>query len=162
MSRRTDVVHFFRSDPAELLATLEDLGRDRDGWVNLQAVEDDEEEAPDAPPARAGVFNFLTARGPRIPVSTWVPAAVGAKRSEPDSVGIQHGAGPRAFRQLLAAGVTPPEGATMLSDHPRRGLVLALPDGAGPAEILSWLFAASDVLASDPLPDTWVAIVHHR
>jgi hypothetical protein len=162
VSRRTDVVHFFRSNPAELLGVLDDLARDRDGWVNLQAVENDEDGVPDAPPARAGMFNFLTSRGPRIPVSTWVPGAVGTKHPEPDSMGIQHGAGPKALRQLLAAGVTPPEGATMLSDHPRRGLVLTLPHGTAPAAVLSWIFAASDVLATDPLPDSWVAIVHHR
>lgn len=161
MSRRTEVVHFFRSDPAELLRVLDALGRDRDGWVNLQPVEDDE-NAPDAPPARAGMFNFLTARGPSLPVGTWVPGEVGPKRSERDSLGIQHPAGPKANRQLLAAGVTPPEGATLLSDHPRRGLVLSLPNGTPPAEVLRWLFAASDVLARAPLPDTWVAIVHHR
>jgi hypothetical protein len=161
VSRRTDIVHFFRSDPAELLGVLNDLGRDRDGWVNIQAVEA-EEEAPDAPPARAGMFNFLTARGPRVPVGTWVPGAVGAKRAERDSIGIQHPAGPKANRQLLAAGVNPPEGATLLSDHPRRGLVLSLPNGTDPAVVLAWLFAASAVLAPDPLPETWVAIIHRR
>jgi hypothetical protein len=129
VSRRTDVVHFFRSDPAELLSVLDDLARDRDGWVNIQAIEA-EEATPDAPPARAGMFNFLTARGPKVPVGTWVPAEIGAKRSAPDSLGLQHPGGPKAFRQLLAAGVTPPEGATMLSDQ--------------------------------PLPDTWVAILHRR
>ena len=161
MSRRTEVVHFFRSDPTELLGVLRALARARDGWVNLQAVEDDE-GSPDASPARAGLFAFAMARGPRVPISTWVPGEISPKRTEPDSLGIQHGAGPKALRRLLAAGVTPPEGATLLSDHPRRGLVLGLPSGTDPAELLAWLFAASDVLATDPLPDTWVAIVHHR
>ena len=50
----------------------------------------------------------------------------------------------------------------MLSDHPKRGLVLSLPDGTTPTVVLAWLFAACDVLAPDPLPDTWVAIVHRR
>jgi hypothetical protein len=161
VTRRTDVVHFFRSTPAELVTVLDDLGRARDGWVNIQAVEA-EEESPDAAPTRAGLFSLVSGRGPKVPVSTWVPGQTSAKRSEPDSIGIQHGAGPKAFRQLLEAGVSPPEGASMLSDHPRRGLVLSLPNGAAPAAVLAWLFAASDVLAPDPLPDTWVAIVHHR
>ena len=50
----------------------------------------------------------------------------------------------------------------MLSDHPRRGLVLSLPNGTDPEAVLTWLFDASRVLATDPLPDTWVAIVHRR
>jgi len=161
VSRRTDVVDFFRSDPSQLLEVLAQLARDRDGWVNIQAVENDE-EAADAAPARAGVFNLVTARGPRIPVGTWVPGEVSARRTEPDSVGIQHPGGPKARFTLRDAGVVPPEGATVLSDHPRRGLVLSLPNGTDPAAVLSWLFAASDVLARDPLPDTWVAMVHHR
>jgi hypothetical protein len=161
VSRRTEVVHFFRSDPSELLGVLDALGTERDGWVNLQPVED-EKEAPDAAPTRSGIFSLVSPRGPKIPISTWVPGEVSAKRSEPDSLGIQHGAGPKAYRQLLAAGVTPPEGATMLSDHPRRGLVLSVPNGTSAAVVLAWLFDASRVLASDPLPDTWVAIVHHR
>ena len=162
MSRRTDVVHFFRSDPAELLGVLRELGRDRDGWVNIQAVEPEEDDMPDAPPARAGVFNFLTARGPRIPVGTWVPGEVTSRRTERDSVGIQHPGGPKARFTLRDAGVVPPGGATVLSDHPRRGLVLSLPNGTDPEAVLTWLFEASRVLATEPLPDTWVAIVHRR
>lgn len=161
MARRTDVVHFLRTDPAELLGVLEQLDRDRDGWVNLQAVEADE-ESPDAQPARAGLFALVSGRGPRIPVGTWVPAERGGRRRDPDSVGLQHPGGVRAYQQLLAAGVVPPAGATVLSDHPRRGLVLALPEGAAPADVLAWILAASDTLAGRRLPDTWVALVHRR
>ena len=161
MARRTEVVHFFRSDPAELLGVLEALDRERDGWVNLQAVTDDE-ESPDAQPGRAGLFALVSGRGPRIPVASWVPAERSGRRRDPDSVGIQHAGGPKARFQLVDAGVVPPEGATVLSDHPKRGLVLALPEGTAPSEVLAWIFAASDVLAADPLPDTWVALVHHR
>jgi hypothetical protein len=161
VSRRTDVVEFFRSDPAQLLTVLDELAVARDGWVNIQAVEDDE-EAPDAQPARAGVFSLVGGRGTRVPIGTWVPGERGGRRNDPDSLGIQHAAGPRALRQLSAAGVPPPEGASMLSDHPKRGLVLALADGTPPSVVLAWLFAACDVLTPDPLPDTWVAIVHRR
>jgi len=44
VSRHTDVVEFFRSDPAELVGVLDGLARTRDGWVNLQAVEDEEDD----------------------------------------------------------------------------------------------------------------------
>jgi hypothetical protein len=161
VSHRTAVVDFFRSDPTQLLAVLDELAAAGDGWVNLQAVEDDE-EAPDAQPARAGLFSLVGGRGPRIPIGTWVPGERGGRRRDPDSIGIQHAAGPKALRRLVAAGVTPPDGASLLSDHPKRGLVLALADGTSPALVLAWLFAACEVLSSDPLPDTWVAIVHRR
>ncbi len=161
MSRHSEVVHFLRSDTAELLGALDELDRSGDGWVNIQALEPEKEEL-DASPVRAGLFSLVTARGPRIPVGTWVPGARGGRRPDPDSVGIQHAAGPKAHRQLLEAGVSPPEGSTLMSDHPRRGLVLNLAPGTAPAVVLDWLFAASDVLAAEPLPDTWVAVVDHR
>lgn len=160
MAGRSDVVQFFRSDPALLLDQLDQLDRDRDGWVNLQAVTDDEEQLGGSP-VRAGLFAWVAARGPALPACTWVPSAPG-KRAEPDSIGIQHPAGPRAWRRLLAAGVAPPEGAALLSDHPRRGLVVTVPQGTSPRDVLAWIFAACDELADDPLPDSWVAVVHHR
>ncbi len=161
MSRPGEVIRFLRNDPAALLAVLEDLAERRDGWVNLQPY-DDPDADPDAPPARSGMFGLITARGPQLPVSTWVPGERTAKGTEADSVGIQHAAGPRALRRLLAAGVEPPEGSSLLSDHPRRGLVVRLAPGTAPRAVLEWLFAASDELAPRPPPDTWVAVVHRR
>ena len=161
MSARTEVVNFHRSTPDELLAVLRALDDARDGWVNIQALEPEQDEL-DASPVRAGLFSLVTARGPRVPVATWVPAERGGRRRDPDSVGIQHASGPKAARRLLATGVEPPEGASLLSDHPRRGLVLALAPDTSPGRVLEWLFAASDALSAEPLPDTWVAVVHHR
>jgi hypothetical protein len=161
VTRSTQIVEFLRGEPAQLLGVMHGLADARDGWVNLQAVVD-EDETPDAQPARAGVFALVSGRGPTVPVSSWVPGQHTRRGQEPDSVGIQHGAGPKAARRLVEAGVTPPEGSTLLGDHPRRGLVVELPPGTAPETVLDFVLAASDVLTPFRLPDTWVAIVHHR
>ena len=161
MTRSVDAVEFLRSDPTELLAVMSGLADARDGWVNVQAVVD-EDEMPDAAPTRAGLFSLVSGRGPSVPVSSWVPGELTRRGQDPDSLGIQHGAGPKALRRLVQAGVVPPEGSRLLSDHPRRGLVLALAPSTDPTTVLTFALAASDVLTAFPLPETWVGIVHHR
>jgi hypothetical protein len=163
VARQAEVVRFQRSHPDVVLAVLRDLSEHRNGWVNIQAVPPDaDDDEPDAAPARPGLFGLFSGRGPAVPVSTWVPGATSPKGTEPDSLGIQHGAGPKAARRLVEAGVTAPDDWTVLSDHPRRGLVVQLPPGTPPGALLDWLLRASDVLAVAPLPDTWVAVVHRR
>jgi hypothetical protein len=156
-----ELVHVRRSAPQELLAVMADLAARRDGWINLQADVGDD-EGPEPAPARAGAFALFPARGPDVPVCTWVPGPDGRRGPEPDSVGIQHGSGPRALRRLADAGSAPPAGWRMRADHPKRGLVLELPSGTDPATVLTWIFAASDVLAGAELPDQWLAAVHRR
>ena len=142
---------------------LGDVARRRDGWANIQAVLDPEGDGvPDLAPTRAGMFGFLSSRGPAVPVTSWVPGKETGRATEPDSLGIQHSAGPRAILRLANAGVPLPEGWTRLSDHARRGLVLSIPAGSDPAVIVSWLLRASDALAPGPLPETWVAVIHRR
>jgi hypothetical protein len=160
VTRAAEVLRFTPDDTDELLAAMDALADTRDGWVNLQPVPDEDEAA--GAPVRAGVFNLFSGRGPRLPVGTWVPAAQGGRRPDPDSLGLQHAGGPKAARRLREVGVEPPGGATVLSDHPRRGLVLAVDPGTPPAELLRWLLAAAAALSPDPLPATWVAVVHHR
>ena len=109
------------------------------------------------------MFGLLSGRGPDVPVSTWVPGAATAPRAPaPTRSASSTPPGPKALLRLLEAGVQPPEGFRRTADHPRRGLVLEGPAGTDPATLLQFLFAASDVLATGPLPDTWAASVHRR
>ena len=160
MGGSSEVVPFTPGDLAPLLARLAEVVQARDGWVNLRPEPDDDE--PAGTPVRAGLFGLVSGRGPRLPVGTWVPGADGGRRPEPDSLGLQHSGGPKAARRLVEAGVTPPDGATVLSDHPRRGLVLAIPRGTRPEVFVGWLLTAARVLSPDPLPDTWSAVIHRR
>lgn len=161
MSRSAEVLEVSRAAPGPLVDVVRRLHEERDGWVNLQARVDDD-EVPGAPPARAGIFNLFTGRGPAVPVVSYVPSTHPGKASEPDSLGIQHPAGPKALDRLADAGIGLPGGWRKLADHPKRGLVVALPADADPGDVLRWAFVACDVLAGGPLPDAWVAIVHRR
>lgn len=181
MAVRTEpeVIHFGPSDRERLVTRMRELASSRDGWVNLLPVPDDDTDADDPSgagvsagagtssvpgvlPARAGVFNWLLGRDPAMPACTWVPGETRRKGTDPDSLGIQHGAGSRVVALLRQNAVDLPAGWRVLADHPRRGLVLELPTGTDPTEVLDWLLRASDVLSGTPLPDRWVALVHRR
>jgi hypothetical protein len=161
MSVRSELLAFRRSDPAPLLEVMRTLAATGEGWVNLQArlPDDDVQAGPQRP--RAGVFALFRGRGPTIPVVTWVPAEPG-RTPAIDSLGIQHGAGPRAVDQLAEAGLPVPVGWRRAADHPGRGLVLELVSGTDPGEVLLWALPATQVLCDVELPDTWVASIDRR
>jgi hypothetical protein len=48
----------------------------------------------------------------------------------------------------------------VLGDHPKRGLVVAVPPGTPDREVLGWLLAAAKVVARVPIPDRWKATIH--
>lgn len=135
------------------MRTLAGAGR---GWVNLQPGVPEEE----APPPPRGLAVLLGSDAPPVPVCTWVPGRRTGRRPVPDQVGIQHGSGPGALRQLAAADVPLQPGWRWRQDNPRRGLVVELPAGTDPAVVLQWLFAATEVLTTVPLTGRWRALVH--
>ncbi len=47
-----------------------------------------------------------------------------------------------------------------MQDHPRRGLVLAVPDDAPHAAIVEWLVEAGTALCPIPLSGWWRAAIH--
>ena len=147
---------FRRSDPAPLVEVVEDLSRLGRGWVNIAADLGDDHAANIA--NRPG--GWFSARGPESPHSTYVPPR--RKRNgkiEPAQLGIEHAAGPKAVRQLDAAGLTVPGGWLVRQDNPKRGLVLAVPAGSGSNELVEWLLAAAELLSRVPLGDAWQAEV---
>jgi hypothetical protein len=127
--------------------------------VNLQPAVDPD-DVPDPGGALARAFS---AAGPTVPLGTWVP---GARRrngtSEPVSLGLQHAAGQKALARLRDAGLPPVEGWRPLSDHPKRGMVIAVPDDEDPDVALRWLIRATELLAPMELPAAWHAGVIHR
>ena len=134
------------------LHTVADLVRALvDGaWVNL--VPDIDPEL--APPPRGALAAIFSARGPMLPLVTiTAPETPGG----PLSVGIEHGAGPRALDRLADADHALPAGWRRVADHPRRGLVLTVPGDADPDEVVDWLVHAAHVLCPIPLPPGWLA-----
>jgi hypothetical protein len=91
-------------------------------------------------------------------VATWAPPD---DRQRPPyiSLGLQHPAGTRAVSRLADAGVDVDPRWRVLSDHPRRGAVIAIPVDEDPATVLSWLLRALRAVSFLPF-DGWVANVH--
>lgn len=150
-------VEFNETDPTPVLAYFAELAAAGAGWINFEPGYD----ADDAPPERSLFGLVFSARGPDIPLCTWVPPQ--AKRRgwvELQSVGVQHGAGGKAVDKLAARGVEVPAGWRVMQDHSRRGLVLAVPDSVEPATIVEWLIEAGTALCPIQLSGWWRAAVH--
>jgi hypothetical protein len=154
-----ELFEFDPDAPAGVLGCMRELGASRAGWVNMQPLVEEE----DIPQTSVGILGLISAKGPAVPEATWVPGE--RKRNgdtAKDSIGLQHRGGPKARFTLADSGTPIPRGWKLLSDHPKRGLVIELPDGVAPEEILRWLVTAARVLSPMELPQRWVAAVHRR
>lgn len=153
------LVEFTRSDPAEVLAHMDELSQTLRGWINFQPNVDPE----DVPGAGFNLLSVFSARGPAIPLATWMPGQHNRKgdATSPE-IGIQHPAGSRAMPVLGARNINAPDGWTVLQDNPKRGLVLRLSPEVPHQQILTWLLDATTALCAYPLPDSWLAAVHTR
>lgn len=155
----TSVVEFRVGAPDEVLAIMAEMAATHAGWLNFQpdvAVED-------VPDTGSPFGRLLTAAGPPVPLGSWVPGP--ARRgggAEPTSLGLQHPGGRRAIWRLRDAGIVVPDHWKVLGDHPRRGLVLSLPDGTPPELALDWMVRAAVELTDMALPDVWRAAVYRR
>jgi hypothetical protein len=160
-TRLPELVEFSARNRAPVVTIMERLRRDRDGWINVQPAVDPE----DVPAGESGLARVFSARGPTVPLGSWVPGVRPrrADRSpEPVSLGLQHGIGTRALARLREREHPPLEGWRVLTDHPKRGFVLLVPDGEDPDATLAWLVQAAGLLVDFDLPDAWHAGVFHR
>ncbi len=157
-----ELVEFTLTDRTALTETVERLAADRDGWINLQPVPDDDEDELVERRGRAGVFALFSGRGPELPIGTWVPGEVTRKGVGADSVGLQHAGGPKVRFVLADAGVPIPNGWRLRADHPKRGLVVEPPPGTSAVEELDWLLRAAVALAPEAQRLHWVALVYRR
>ena len=146
MADPLEIVDFPGGQPDVLLRAAAGRVQAGQGWVNLVPLVEDPDEVP-RPSVWQSIFG---ARGPAVPVCTWTR----------ESIGIQHGAGTKAAHVLTAAGVTLPDGWRPVQDSPRRGIVIELPEGTEPAEVVGWLLRAGTALAAVPLTGDWRAIVY--
>lgn len=160
MAAAVEVVECTADDLGAVAVVLEELTAAGAGWVNVdpEAALDPQ----DLPPPRGFLTYRLGARGPDIPRATWT-APSGRSAA---NVGIHHAAGVRANDQLRDAGRPVPDTWRLLQDHPKRGLVLAVPTPTGPDALathegtLRWLLAATTALSRVPLTGFWAAEIH--
>lgn len=157
-AHEVDVVEFRADDTEPVVERMRALAATHRGWVNLQpGIHPDE-----APPPPRGLGVLFAAASPSfdVPVCTWVPGRMTKRGPAHDSLGIQHGTGPRVVARLASAGLTLHQGWRWTQDHPRRGLVVALPAGTDPAEVVAWLIEATELLSKIELTGDWRAEVH--
>lgn len=127
---------------------------DGSGWMNVQPVVADEDRPPESP-----VFKLFTAKGPAVPLGTWVPGHHHRGKWQPASVGVQHAGGRYAARLLEERGVAEPSGWNRRQDHIKRGLVYELPEEQDPRVALEFLVDAMSQLVAFALSDRWLAVV---
>ncbi len=142
-------------DPSPLLADATRQLHSQCGWINLWP------QIPDDFPASegSGLFAVFGARGPAVPQCTWV-APEPKQRPPHVQLGIRHGSGTNAVGRLSAQGLVLPERWVKLSDHPKRGLVVAVAADVAPRDSLLWLMDAGRRLARAPLTGKWLVQVH--
>jgi hypothetical protein len=172
MPRTVEALDLSPDDLTPLRDAVHELARQRNGWINVRPLTPDDHDdqpitefAPTPPDAPVGVF----ARFKRvIPVEgTWVPGKDGRRGPEDTSIGLVHPAGRFAVRQLHDAGHPVPDGWRVVTDHPKRGLVLSVPDpGDDPDErveaMLRWVIGAGLMLAPEQMTGLWRATIHRR
>ncbi len=115
-------------------------------FVNLHPGVD----ANEVPP-RSALGHLFGNRGPVVPLATWTP----------EEIGLQHMIGQRAAQWLAGKGVPVPDEWYVVSDHPKRGLVVR-PYGASPDAALRWLVRAATVMCALPITGPWHAVVRTR
>ncbi|MCX7621093.1 MAG: hypothetical protein N2037_09660 [Acidimicrobiales bacterium] len=146
------VILFERNELDPVLATMNELARSSRGWINFHP----EVRAEDLPPPRSMIGRVFSARGPLVPVGTWVPG----NGSQPASLGVQHGLGGRAESRIIACGIRGPSSWRLLQDNPRRGLVVELPADEALDTVLGWLLAVMACVTDRQLTGEWRALVY--
>ena len=154
MAVDTTQVLFTPDDLGEVLQHMRELDErgDGKGWMNLQPWVDAEDAPPNSPLGR-----MFSARGPAIPMCTWVPGRQRTRRAVPATLGLSHMTGRFAVKRLAERGVDVPSGWALKQDHNRRGLVFDLPKDALVEDILDFMIAASTALSGVLITDRWIA-----
>lgn len=157
MTTEPRYVEFEPDRVEDVVAAMEEVGGAGAGWVNFEPAVD----AEDAAAAGSSTFALFSGRGPVVPLGTWTPATTTRRgRGEPAMLGLQHPAGTKAKPLLAQLGHPVPDEWTVVQDHVRKGLVVALPPGVTPAEALGWLLRAARLLSSVPLTGGWRAAIY--
>ncbi|MCC5954165.1 MAG: hypothetical protein JJU45_18895 [Acidimicrobiia bacterium] len=151
----TDLV-FHAEQSAEVVARMHAAATNRDEWLNLRPLVEEDRLPTPSPLAMFGPG------GPVLPVGTWVPGTQRRKGPEPTSIGLGHPRGQKAVAHLTEVGIVAPPAWILRSDHVRRGVVFEAPDGDAVAPALDWLLRAITELSPVALDGEFRASFHRR
>tara|TARA_B100000953_G_scaffold194716_1_gene160408 strand:- start:677 stop:1153 length:477 start_codon:yes stop_codon:yes gene_type:complete len=100
-------------------------------WVNIEpAVEEAEVHSSSL------FWKMFSSRGPVIPKFTWVPSYEKKQELMPAQIGITHPVGTKAVQRLRDFEVRVPPEWVVHQDHPKRGIVLSLPEIYSEEEVI--------------------------
>jgi len=142
--RRIERVEFSSEEFSAVIESMEKLAQAGDGWINLIPQIDDHEEKSTS----LGFFTLLSGGGMGVTMCTWIPRAHDHSGRDQPSLGITHATGHRAGAELYAHAVAIPEAWFVEQDHPRRGLVLRVPNDEPNDQVLTWSLKAMRVLSA--------------
>jgi hypothetical protein len=151
-----EYLEFPQGDFSDVAARMQAMRAAHRGWINFEPGV----LVDDAPPPRSGLFSLFSARGPAVPLATWVAGEERKGRTEPPTIGILHASGWGVRRKLAEAGHAVPEGWVVQQENSKKGLVVAVPPTVGHAEVVEWLLAATAALSTVPLTGRWRAAVY--
>lgn len=134
-------------DATVVARVFDELAAARKGWVNLMPEIPTDVPVPSTPNALA----VFSKRGPAVPLGTWTaPTEARNGTTAPAELGVQHGAAARAADTLTGTAGAVPSGWLVVSDHPRRGIVVRAADVASTLDQARWLLDALDALCLPP------------
>jgi hypothetical protein len=146
-----ELIEFDRDDLSEVerrLAALPD-----GAWMNIEPIieEADLEELRARTPHP--LLRIFSAKGRPIPFGTIV--------AEPTelAVGLEHPQGAAVIPRLRELGIVAPASWRQRQDHPRRGVVYAVPRDEAAGVVLGWLLDAATALAGVTLRGRWSAVI---
>lgn len=151
--RQVERVRFGTGDLSRVVAAMEHLAAAGDGWINLIPGLDENEEKSTS----LGFFALFGGGSIGVTMCTWIPAKRSGKAV---SLGITHVTFRRVVARLQSLGVPVPQGWLVEQDHPRRGLVLAVPAGEADEAVLGWALQAVGALTAPRPILGWQADVY--
>lgn len=149
-------IEFHEARREAVVRRMELMADAQKGWMNFSPGLD----VDVAPPGRSAMSAIFGNKGPDVPLATWSP---GDGKREPSTIGIQHAQGPRVLQQLADDGIGLPNQWRKLQDHPKRGLVCAVPPSTAEDDLdktVTWLLTATGLLCPVPRTGEWRALCY--
>ena len=153
-----DTINFVTADTSEVVAALDgsvSAGMDRVGSTSVRLS------------PRSSINGYRNRRWWIVVLGSGADRAdgdvdpgLGRPAIKPVTIGVEHGAGPKALERLVDAGLALPPGWRKVQDHGKRGIVVEVPAGTEAAAIVDWLVSACWSLCAIDIDDHWNAVVN--
>jgi hypothetical protein len=145
------LIEFERDDTSEVEGALAAL--DVGSWMNIEPFVPEDDLAELRARTPSALLRIFSAKGRAIPFGTVVVAPTEL------SVGLEHAMGAKVEPQLRELGITVPDTWRRQQDHPKRGVVYAVPRDESPAVVLGWILDAATAVAGVQVHGRWTAMI---